>query len=203
MQGRYSKFINAIHLLGDILLMNFSYFYVLKKFVDLPGDVTIILFINLIWIIVANTGRIYEINRIVRIEKVIFNLLKTILFHSLLISTIIFFLNLKLDYPNVREYLFLTYAVFTVLVFFWRLAFTRTLKIYRRLGFNYKTVAIIGAGPVGNALMEFFNSDLSHGYKFKAFFDDNPEKCLHQELIAGNLDQVKEYALANNLDEIY
>jgi len=89
-------------------------------------------------------------------------------------------------------------------IFLWRLAFIKVLKIYRKSGFNYRKVIIVGAGPVGTAMRDFFNSDLSYGYHFVGFFDDNLEKYDgNGQLVRGKVEDVKSFALENKVDEIY
>ena len=46
-------------------------------------------------------------------------------------------------------------------------------KFYRRKGYNFKKVVIVGAGKNGMELYHVMKDDLSYGFSVKGFFDDN------------------------------
>lgn len=204
MQSRYSRFIRIVHFSGDIILLNISFLlsYRLGVYENIYENnyLTLLLFFNLFWIIVISFVRIYDIYRVTRIEQVIYNLAKAIFWHVLFIFTLV--TTIKLNSVSDKHLLF-TYLFFIVLVFIWRILVLKALKIYRRKGFNYRRVIIAGAGPIGNSMMEFLTSDMSYGYKFLGFFDDNLDKCIHKDLVLGNIKQIEDYATANLIDEIY
>ncbi len=206
MHDRYSRFVKLIHLIGDFFLLNISFFatytYTSHLFIIPFSEkyFNLLLLINICWLFTIVFLKIYDIYRVTQIEKIILNLIKAILLHILLISTMI--VMFKAHHYS-REYLLINYSVFIVLVLFWRILFMRILKIYRKLGFNYRKVVIIGAGPVGSALLNFFNSDQSYGYHFVGFFDDYPEKCMHKEMVLGDVESSKEFVLKNDISEIY
>lgn len=206
MLTRYSRFIRLIHFTGDLFLLNFSFIITYKfLFVHLKYEleesyISLLLFFNLFWIVVISFLKIYDIYRVTRIEQVIFNLAKTIFWHGVFIATLV--TTLKLHEIS-RKHLIITYTCFVVFVFLWRIIMIKSLKIYRKKGGNYRNVVIVGAGPVGNTMMEFLNSDLSYGYHFLGFFDDNPERCIYKDKILGKIDDVKQFSENNLVDEIY
>ena len=177
MPTRYSKFIRTIHFLGDIILLNFSfiasYFIYSSRLPTFSNYIPLLLFFNLFWIVAVSLIKLYAIHRTTRTEEIILNLFKAILLHILLVFTFIVVLKF---YDLSRKHLLITYVLFGGAIFLWRIAFIKVLKIYRKSGFNYRKVIIVGAGPVGMAMRDFFNSDLSYGYHFAGFFDDNPQK---------------------------
>lgn len=206
MQVRYSRFIKRLHSLGDVVLLNFAFLfsdYYLHGTLSTPDNVdqlTIWMIFNLTWIASVLIFKIYEIYRVTSIERVIYNLIQAMLFHMLMIfATIVAFKYYEIS----RKQVLYAYLIFFILVLIYRVIFLNSLKIYRKLGFNYRRVIIIGAGPVGNDLFEFFTSDFSLGYRFLGFFDDNPEKCYHTDKIIGSLDEVEAFAKDNHVDEIY
>lgn len=206
MQVRYSRFIKRLHSLGDVVLLNFAFLfsdYYLNgtlTTLDNVDQLSIWMVFNLTWIASVLIFKIYEIYRVTSIERVIYNLLQALVFHMLMIfATIVAFKY----YDISRKQVLYAYLIFFILVLIYRIIFLNSLKIYRKLGFNYRRVIIIGAGPVGNDLFEFFTSDFSLGYRFLGFFDDNPEKCYHTDKIIGSLDEVEAFAKANHVDEIY
>lgn len=206
MQVRYSRFIKRIHSLGDVILLNFAFllsdyfFYDALTTPDNVDKLSIWIIFNLTWFASVLIFKIYEIHRVTSFEKVIYNLIQALLFHMMMIFTSIVVFKF---YEVSRKQVLYAYLIFFILVLLYRIIFLNALKLYRKLGFNYRRVIIIGAGPVGNDLFEFFTSDFSLGYRFLGFFDDNPDKCYHQDKIIGNLEAVESFAQKNHVDEIY
>ncbi|NBV13871.1 MAG: undecaprenyl-phosphate glucose phosphotransferase [Sphingobacteriia bacterium] len=206
MQVRYSRFIRRLHYLGDLLLLNLCYLGAdlfknnqIQTF-ERADLLTLLIVFNLAWLVSVQLFKSYDIHRVTSIERVIRNLLQTLLFHLLLIFTVMVILKY---YEISRKQILITYVAYIFTVILYRVLFLKSLKLYRRLGFNYRRVLIIGAGPVGNDLYDFFTSDTSLGYKFLGFFDDHPEKCYHKDQVIGSLDDVENFALTHHIDEIY
>ncbi len=206
MQVRYSRFIKRLHSLGDVVLLNFAFlfsdYYLHGRIItwDNVDQLSIWIIFNLTWIASVLIFKIYEIHRVTSIERVIYNLLQALLFHMLMIfATIVAFKYYEVS----RKQVLYAYLIYFVLVLLYRVIFLNSLRIYRQRGFNYRRVIIIGAGPVGNDLFEFFTSDFSLGYRFLGFFDDNPDKCYHADKIIGTLEDVEDFAKKNQIDEIY
>jgi putative colanic acid biosysnthesis UDP-glucose lipid carrier transferase len=206
MHGRYSRFIRTIHFFGDLCLLNISY---LLSFLIVYHEDLYLLYtkpfirfqvnLNLVWIAVAYGTQIYFIKRAAGLEDVIVKMVKALFLLTLLFSFTLFIS--KSNFP--QHFVFYIIALFSLFIIAWRTIFSKLLKLYRRYGFNYRKVVVVGAGPVGSEMYNFFVSDLSAGYKFMGFFDDNIEKCLHKDLVLGNVDSLKEFALREGIDEIY
>lgn len=207
MQLRYSKFIRSIHLLGDIILLNISFIIsYFIKFGNISIDKTyfyqyfsLLLILNFSWFLVVGLLKIYDIIRIARTEQIIIELIKAVFFHVLLISASMFFLKLHLS----RELIIITYLIYVFLILLWRILFLYTLQRYRKLGFNYRRVVVVGASIVGHEIMQFLTSDASFGYNFLGFFDDDYQKNNQNGMIIGKVENVKKFALKNKVDEIY
>ena len=45
--------------------------------------------------------------------------------------------------------------------------------MYRRKGYNFKKIVIVGAGKNGMELYKVMKDDLSYGFNILGFFDDN------------------------------
>jgi len=209
MAGGRSNLIRSIHFAGDITLLNFSFVvsYLFLKGVPEGADReifgTLLAFLNLSWVLIVMGVKLYEIHRLMRMEQIFRNIIKGVFLHILLFSSLVFIMNKQFHAVDQRVQLLLTYLLFSALLSFWRIIFINLLKLYRRAGINYREVAIIGGGPVGTALMEFFSSDQSYGYHFNGFFDDNPEKCVYKEKVIGRVEDVKAFVEQKKLDELY
>ncbi|MDR2791658.1 MAG: undecaprenyl-phosphate glucose phosphotransferase [Tannerellaceae bacterium] len=85
----------------------------------------------------------------------------------------------------------------------WRVLVRICLKWYRRKGYNFKRVIIVGAGKNGMELYRVMKNDLSYGFNILGFFDDN--LALRDALpnYLGMTHEVEAYALRHGVDEIY
>jgi putative colanic acid biosynthesis UDP-glucose lipid carrier transferase len=203
----YSRFIKLIHFLGDMLFLNFSFlFSYFLKFKTSPFNyfhdnyVSLLVITNLSWLIVVNFLQVYEIKRITVLERIVVNLLKSIGLHALVIIGFIFCIQ---GFYFSRMHLLLFYIIYVITVMIWRVSFVGTVKNLRVSGKNFKRVVVIGANSVGNQVYNFFESFPSAGYRFEGFFDNEPEKCVHAQKVKGSIEDVKAYASANKIDEIF
>lgn len=202
-----SKFLKIIHLTGDLLLLNFAFWlaYIIKFHknpVDSINDHYIFLHLafNLIWVIIIFVLRIYDIERVTRLESIIVNLVKSILGHALLVFGFIASIN---AFYYSRKQLLYAYLIFGVLVLTWRFVAVVLIKFFRSLGSNYKYVVIVGAGNAGNQIYNYLKHDIASGYKFAGFFDDNTANTLHKNLVIGKVEDVKLFAAENSVNEIF
>ncbi|HEX8546121.1 MAG TPA: undecaprenyl-phosphate glucose phosphotransferase [Cytophagaceae bacterium] len=202
-----SKFIKIIHFLGDMILLNFSFIvaYIFKVQLN-PlkyfNDHYIFLHIafNLIWLLIVLLLKLYNIERVSKIEHILLNLFKSVLIHAFFIFG--FIVSIK-GYYYSRGHLLFSYLIFAFLVLFWRFIFMYILKVLRSLGANFKQVIIVGAGAAGNQIYNYFKTDVASGYKFMGFFDDHADTCVHKELVIGSVSDVKVFASKNKVDEIF
>jgi len=78
-----------------------------------------------------------------------------------------------------------------------------SLKFYRRKGYNFKKVVIVGAGKNGMELYQVMKDDLSYGFSVKGFFDDNDSLKDVLPNYLGKTSEVEAYVLEHDIDEIY
>lgn len=206
MAARYSRFFSAIHIIGDIFLLNFAFFIgnsIYYDSISVSFDehyVKQFLYINLFWGVSASINRIYDIYRVARIESIIMTLLRTFILHLLLcFSFIIFFKEQVISYR-----LFATkYTLFIFFIASWRIGFVFMLKMIRKRGLNFRNVIILGNGPIAQEAYQFFLSHPEHGYQFNGFF--TPGITTDQIQLKTNLEveEIKNFLIENNIDEIY
>lgn len=159
-----------------VLLLNFCYFFSLY-FVPLQLHLSIVF-----------------------IDKIVQRafLLVTIMFF--LFATCLIFLNVG----DVLATFLLIYYVVTIVIFsLWRVIVRATLKMYRRKGYNFKKIVIVGAGKNGMELYKVMKDDLSYGFNILGFFDDNLSLKSVLPNYLGMTNEVEDFVLANDVDEIY
>jgi putative colanic acid biosynthesis UDP-glucose lipid carrier transferase len=207
MKRGYSRFLKLIHFIGDISLLNFAFIlsYISSniasrhpKFSD--HYIFLAITFNLVWLLLILLLKLYNIQRTSSIESILWNVLKSVFLHALIIFT--FITSIKGHYYS-RGQLMITYLIFGAGILLWRIVFSLCLYQYRKKGANFRNVVIIGAGATGNDIYDYFNADPAHGYRFMGFFDDKPQNCLHKEMVIGAVHEIHDYIKANKVDEIY
>ncbi|WMJ73291.1 undecaprenyl-phosphate glucose phosphotransferase [Cytophagaceae bacterium ABcell3] len=203
----YSRFINFIHFSGDLTLLNFAFFITYLNYIgeDLLRPVNdhyvfLHLAFNLVWGLLVMLINLYDIKRVIRIERVVWDLIKATILHALVISAFIFFIQ---GYYYSRVQIYVTYAVFAFLILVWRLLFLWFLQYYRKTGSNFKNVVIVGAGGAGNQIYQFFKKNEATGYRFVGFFDDKPEKSIYKDQIVGRVSDLLNFSKKTHIDEIF
>jgi len=201
----YSRYFWAIHFIGDLFIVNFAFLltYYLKFETLMFSDKYKFLFIifNAIWILVALFLQLYELKRLRRLDRVLFNLFKAFIFNAFIISAILF--SLKASEFS-REHLYATYVMLFGVIMLWRYSAIKLINAFRKSGFNYKKVIIIGGGEVANQLYDYFISDDVLGIRVKGIFNDSAISFdMKENIQAGGLDELERYALDNDINEIY
>lgn len=65
------------------------------------------------------------------------------------------------------------------------LVLRKIIKSQKARGINFRKLLIIGAGPVGLEFKQIVEDDLSLGFNFEGFLDDNPEKQKDSSVLGG------------------
>lgn len=137
---------------------------------------------------------------IVYLDKIVQRAFSVISLLIFLFATFLIFLNVG----DVLATFLVVYYVSTIVVFScWRVFVRMLLKFYRRKGYNFKRVVIVGAGKNGMELYRAMRDDISSGFNILGFFDDNLALKDILPSYLGTTDKVEEFAIAKDIDEIY
>lgn len=137
---------------------------------------------------------------IVYLDKIVQRVFSVISLLIFLFATCLIFLNVG----DVLATFLVVYYVSTIVVFScWRVFVRMLLKFYRRKGYNFKRVVIVGAGKNGMELYRAMRGDISSGFNILGFFDDNLALKDILPSYLGTTDKVEEFAIAKDIDEIY
>ena len=169
----YSKYFWFILFIGDLFLINLSfvlsYYFKFNSF-DFSDQYRFLLIIfNSVWILVAFVLNLYQLKRLRRLDRVLYNLFKNLLFNTFIISAILF--SLKASEFS-REHLYITYLMLFTLILLWRYIAIKLIYLYRKSGYNYKRVLIIGGGEVSDQLYKYVNSEDVLGGRLEGIFTD-------------------------------
>lgn len=207
MQGGYKRFIGAMQAVADVVLLNAAFYiaYVermpfgpFEKRVD--HYLYLWLFMNITWLVISQIIRLHDVPRFALLETAVRRTFTALVIHLGLTVVLIFSIK---GYYYSRELMLVFYLLFTSTVIFFKGVFLYLLREYRKSGFNYKQVVIVGEGTIGNRLCNYFTSELAAGYRFVGFFHDTPEQCIPRNMVKGGVRDVARFIEEHPVDEIY
>ena len=200
----YSRYFWFIHFVGDIFLINISfllsYYYKFGSFISDDRYIFLLVIFNFIWMFTAFMLDLYSIRRLKRVDRIFFNLIRAGIINGFVIAAILFSLND--DSPFSREHLYFTYSGVFILVLLWRYLSIKLIFLYRKYGYNYDRVIIIGGGDVAKGLHDYFFSDDILGIRLLAMFSEN-KLTFKSNVKSENINMVKDFIIENEVDEIY
>ena len=161
----------------------------------------LLLIYNAVWILVSLALQLYELSQLKRINKILFNLFKAFGFNILILAAVLF--SLKASEFS-REHLLYSYALLFVFIFLWRYISIQLIILYRKLGYNYSSVVIIGGENTAEQLYNYCNSNDGLGIKLMGIFSDTEISFEFKEGVkSGRLEDLERFALKNDIDEIF
>ncbi len=207
-KGGYAYLIDWIIRIGDLCLINFFFLVVYLVFKDTDTfshslhyreKMIAFLLINLCYFIVSSFIQFHISFNIAYLEKIVQRSSYFIMSYALLLTAGSSVFNIV----NIRVVPWLI-GVFVLCTLFigWHILFRILLKSYRRRGYNYRQVIIVGGGSNGIKVYEaLIFSDF--GYKVMGFFDDNPDKADNMPNYLGSTDGIQSYVKSRKIDEIF
>ena len=110
-----------------------------------------------------------------------------------------FWVMIKAFYYS-REHIMWTCILLYPLVSTWRIGLIFLLSQYRKKGYNFRRIIIVGSGEIAIELKQIVERNTQFGYKIIGVFSD--EKIIDKDYI-GPVDRIEEFSYKNNIDEIY
>ena len=201
---RLSRYSKLLFVLWDIILLNTALILsALVRFGDLDklflkDEKTVSLLANLIWIGLLLNKDSHRIVRIEYIESILRRTIKKILIHIAILTFFVVFYKYA-DISRLRLLYF--YLFFFSLLLISRYTLMKILKYIRAKGYNFKKIIIVGANKTGESMRKILAKNLTYGYKFLGFFDDDSDAGFTPVL--GGFDTVEKYIIENDVDELY
>jgi putative colanic acid biosynthesis UDP-glucose lipid carrier transferase len=203
--GRFSRFLPAFIVTGDILLLLVSLFGSISLLgnnpnllFDRPVYFGFLGFSLVSWLACLILLKSYTIKRINSLDRLAKNTIITFLYHIFLVSAYIVATE---AYFIPRNYLLSFFSMFILGVSMWRFGIYFILGYLRKLGLNYRNVVIIGYNPYGLSLKHYFDQNPGLGYRFKGFFDNWPQR--HSSIVGKFQRSLEDFLKTENIDEIY
>lgn len=192
--------------LGDLVILNLLFFVVYHCLENLyTSAITenlreVVLLLNFCYFFSLYFVPLRLHASIIFIDKVVQRAFLLVTVFILLFSICFVFLSIS---DVLATFLVVYYGVSVVCFSLWRILVRMSLKLYRRKGYNFKRIVIVGAGKNGMELYQVIKDDLSYGFNVLGFFDDNIALKHILPNYLGMTNEVENYVLANDVDEIY
>lgn len=194
MAKRYSKYIDSLFLLTDILIIN------LVVFLINDGEYLHFHFLgyaSFFWVVSTLFNGFYKVYRFTSLFKVL-----SLLTIQLCIFTLGYFSYFSIfregeivnNQANVLFTIFLSITIFKFFGIF-------LLKKYRTYGKNYRKVIVLGYDSSAKKLINLFKKDRELGYEYCGFFSDEPQGVVNEYI--GTIESSLKYVIKNQIDEIY
>lgn len=204
MIGKYSRFIGEIFLIGDLLCLNFSvlmaHFLFEHTFRFDDEYSTLLILMNLFWVVLVNYLDSTRYSRVTNAFRAVQNLSKEVVIHALLVFSFMFVSKSANEYS--RLMIATAYLGFYFLIIMWHLLVLGLLKYYRKHGYNYQKVIIIGNGYTAQQIYNYISEDLTLGYKLEGVFTDN-ELVIEESKHLGDTSNYISYLENHKVDTIF
>jgi putative colanic acid biosysnthesis UDP-glucose lipid carrier transferase len=199
---KYSKNIPFIAITGDFILLNLLFVW---GFCYLacngpcfsPKLVSFYLYLNITWLILVFVFGANKFDRNIRKKSIFFVYVKIIVFFFFLF--LLYFQVTPLSYYP-RNYIKYLFPLFFILLISWKFSLYFAFSFYRKKGFNYRNVIILGCTPQTRNLQKYFITNKWHRYRFLGFFDDDKN---NSDQVIGQWNELKQFIAHTQVDEIY
>ncbi len=200
----YGHYLRAIFIVGDLAIINIVFGITLLIFssatdIDARTSRELWLLVNvsyvpaLIW-----TRRSHE-RRAIRMEYVMRTVFLIVMTHLLFFLSLSGFLHL----PDFSGRFYMTfYGLMLLTLFLFHTITSYEVKAYRRKGYNFARVVIVGTGPTAARLYESMEQDAGFGYRVLGFFDDNPAEEF-SEFDVRPIDELEEFVAEKGVRQIF
>lgn len=195
-------YIRPIYLAVDCLIFNLLFWVTTLIFPHWLEDVEWIVWIgvniSLVPVLIYATRIKLHHDRLILLDHVFSHSLSAIGIHALFLLA--FDALFKLDIP--LRIIAAYYGMLVVVLPLWSLVSRWLIKSYRRRGYNYVRVVIVGTNPTSKRLYEEMMADPGYGYRMLAFFDPQAtgEFCGKPSL---DMAELERFVPDNNVDQIY
>src|SRR5690606_12900417 len=199
----YSRLIKVMVFIFDFYMISIA-FTLARKFglassVSQDQSTAFLLIFSLCWVI-AGFNKIYNLNKFSLLKTISTHLMSILVIHAALLAAIMFAFE---PYRMPINFVLSAYLFTIILVVGSRVAYKVISKYLEFSGFDQRRFVIIGATPTGKSIQNFFESHDLTRYQFKGFFDNNDSGAVDASLIRGDLNEVKDFCIRENIDEIY
>lgn len=171
------QYLEPLLSLGDFVIVNLLFWLTITVFPEIKEparelrELWLLVSVSFVPTMAWTIGRRHEY-RAISLENLVRSTFFAVVTHGLFFLSLIAFLGIT-SMPG-RAYVFY-YGLMAVVLPLFRLVAGVFIKNYRRRGFNYTRVVIIGSGPTARRLYESMQHESGFGYRVLGVFDNNPD----------------------------
>lgn len=199
-----SKYFPILAIIIDIVLlfnafMTANYIVFHGKFPDPLFYYQLFIGWVLIWVVVCVNLKLYDLPRILYLDKIILKNIYAVTIFVLVSSMLIFFIT---NYKFSRLFFVLAITLFSIMLIFWNLMLVLLFKVYRRRGNNFRTIAIVG---FNDQVEKFINEVLlipENGYVISGIFGTNKPPKKWSEFYKGSEEELVLFLENTKVDEL-
>jgi putative colanic acid biosynthesis UDP-glucose lipid carrier transferase len=190
-----SVYLRLIFLLGDLSLINlvllFAYSGPASSTEELISVLTIA---NSLWVFLALVLNPYKFSRVSRFIKILRIHFTFIVVYFLSFASVSFLTGVEIAGRELGLIVLLSVS----LLFVWRLFYFYANRVFVNKKLNFRNVIVVGYGDLAIEMRKFFRLHPEYGYRFLAYFDENPS---NEEVLS--LRELEEFCEKNSVHEIY
>jgi exopolysaccharide biosynthesis polyprenyl glycosylphosphotransferase len=197
MSIRYSKHLPGLIFLCDLVLLNISGYS--ANYIEFnsyhPGKTSalFIILVNIVWVLTSVLTKSFKVRRPLQLRDNFNRFMLTLIYHLLIIFGTLFLFKW---YDVSRSMLFITYAIFFIVVLFHRSALFLLLDYIRKKGFNHRKIIIIGDENIAKRLMNSFADHPEYGYDLADFINE-------EQILAMSEGEIIDVLFSKKPDEIF
>jgi len=204
MKFKLSNYEKYIYLAIDLLAVNMSFaiVYYWRGYTLLAESsrdyLVLALFVNLMWLLISKVGDYSLDNRRRKTISIFWDFVKAFFFTLVLSLAFAALVQDKYEQSLLLQF----FALFFILGGASRVFFNRYLKIYRKRGYNFRRMVVVGVNPFS---IDFVNEIIQHpeyGYKFLGFFGLH-SKDSDERIRVQKFDKIHQFLLEYDIDEVY
>lgn len=200
---RLGRYLQTILIVGDFAVINIVYWLVCLCFNVSPEFKSKLVFmaINAAYVPSALLFSGIHKERILFADRVILQAFKSTVVYGATLVALFYVLDI-FDVGWVSGLYFM--GINMVFMGLWWLFSQRFLKKIRRMGMNFRRVALVGSNTSASLLRHELQGDPGYGYKIMGVFDDDPVS-LHNfsDFYTAPVHELREFVRLNNIDMIF
>jgi len=173
----FGKYIRPVLLLAEWMLVNIFFVIAVclwpERMFEPAWKLLVLVNISYAPIAVYDSRHDNTSMRAIQLDRLLLHTIAEVGFHALTFMALVALFSY--GSPGLRFYL-TYYGMLGVAMIIWAIVTSRLLKYYRRRGFNYLRVVIVGTNSTARRLHEAMIADSGYGYKVLGFFDIQPPR---------------------------
>lgn len=201
---RRGRFIPSLFYAGDLIIVNIVFWLTISVFPELKESTRVLrelwLLVNVSFIPMAFMSHLSDHEqRAIAMERVVRTTLLAVGTHFICFLLLQTFL--RLPFMGYQPYALL-YGSMIVAVVLFRTIGNYCLKSYRRRGFNFTRVVIVGTGSSARLLYSNMEKDTGFGYRVLGFFDDEIADGFNLGPVK-SISELEEFVRDNHVRQIF